>query len=251
MKNKGTLYLIPTPIGDTIPEQTIPAQTIEIVQKLDYFIVENLRTARRFISKAGSSKPIDEIEFVIHDKHFDSCETGSLLQPLLEGKDGGLLSEAGTPCIADPGGVVVAQAHEWGINVVPLSGPNAIILALMASGFNGQAFRFHGYLPIQENEAIQVIKVLEQQAVSTGETQIFIETPFRNNAMIERIIKHCRPDTFLCVAAGISTSNETIISLPLAAWQLRKVNFHKIPAVFLLWSANKNVFQKKRKKYKR
>lgn len=251
MKNKGTLYLIPTPIGDTAPEQTIPAQTIEVVRKLDYFIVENLRTARRFISKAGSSKPIDEIEFVIHDKHFDSRETGSLLQPLLEGKDGGLLSEAGTPCIADPGGAVVAQAHEWGIQVVPLSGPNAIILALMASGFNGQAFRFHGYLPIPENEAVQSLKSLEQQSFNTGETQIFIETPFRNNAMIERIIKHCKADTLLCVAVEISTSSEKIITLPVAAWQTKQFNFHKVPAVFLIWSANKNVFQKKRKKYKR
>ncbi len=251
MKKAGTLYLIPTPIGDVAAEQTIPLQTFEIVRKLDYFIVENIRTARRFISKSGVSKAIDELEFVVHDKHFDPHDIGLMLMPLLDGKDGGLLSEAGTPCIADPGGVVVAQAHEWGIKVVPLGGPNAIILALMASGFNGQAFRFHGYLPIQENECVQSIKSLEQQAFSTGETQIFIETPFRNNAMIERIIKHGHPDTFLCVAGGISTPDEKIISMTIGQWRTMAFNFHKIPAVMLIWSANKNVFQNKRKKYKR
>jgi 16S rRNA (cytidine1402-2'-O)-methyltransferase len=251
MNNAGTLYLIPTPIGDIAAEQTIPLQTLEIVRKLDYFIVENIRTARRFISKAGVLKTIDELEFVVHDKHYDPHDIGLMLKPLLKGKDGGLLSEAGTPCVADPGGVVVAQAHEWGIKVVPLSGPNAIILALMASGFNGQAFRFYGYLPIQENDCVQSIKSLEQQAFSTGVTQIFIETPFRNNALIERIIKHGHPDTFLCVAAGISTPDEKIISMPIGQWRTMAFDFHKIPAVMLIWSANKNVFQNKRKKYKR
>ncbi len=251
MKKTGTLFLVPTPIGDLAVEQTIPLQTLEIVRKLDYFIVENVRTARRFISKVGASKAIDELEFLVHDKHFDPHDIGVMLKPLIDGRDGGLLSEAGTPCIADPGGVVVAQAHEWGIKVVPLGGPNAIILALMASGFNGQAFRFHGYLPIQENECVQSIKSLEKQTIETSETQIFIETPFRNNAMIERIIKHGHPDTFLCVAAGISTPDEKIISLSIGQWRTMAFNFHKMPAVMLIWSANKNVFQNKRKKYKR
>ncbi len=251
LRNPGNLYLIPTPIGNGEIEQTIPNQAIEMARTLDYFIVENIRTARRFISKTRPIKAIDEMEFVVHDKHSDESEIAAFLQPIMDGRDCGLLSEAGTPCIADPGGMVVAKAHERGIKVVPLTGPNAIVLALMASGFNGQAFRFHGYLPIQENECVKSLKYLEQQTVLTSETQIFIETPFRNNAMVERIIKHLDPQTYLCVAAGINSDDERIISMPVLNWQKTKFNFHKVPAVMLLWHPNKSAFQKKHKKYKR
>ncbi|MDA3944499.1 MAG: SAM-dependent methyltransferase [Bacteroidetes bacterium] len=242
---KGKLYLIPTLLGETAADSVLPKATLDIIFGLDHFIVENLRSARRFLSKTGNSKMIDEIHFELHDKHYQASDLNELLKPILQGIDMGLMSEAGTPCVADPGGAVVALAHQMGIQVVPLTGPNAILMALMASGFNGQAFSFHGYLPIQSKDRINSLKMLEKRTLSAGETQIFIETPFRNNALIESILQHCLPETLLCVAAEISTKHEKIISKRIKDWQSISYDYHKKPCVFLLWHESDLSTQKK------
>ena len=232
----GKLYLVPTLLGATTAEQVIPAGTLEIVRTLRFFVVENVRTARRMLSKMHMPCPIDELEFVELDKH--NPENPDLLTYLgkaLDGQDIGLMSEAGTPCVADPGALIVELAHQAGIQVVPLTGPNAMILALMASGFNGQSFSFHGYLPIKNPERIQKIKSLERQSLANDETEMFIETPFRNNAMIEELVKNCHPNTMLCVASDITMDDEKIISKPISDWKSIKYDWNKKPAVFLIY----------------
>lgn len=232
----GKLYLIPALLGSTSAEQVIPVGTLEIVRTLRFFVVENVRTARRMLSKMNMPCPIDELEFVELDKH--NPENPDLLIYLgkaLDGQDIGLMSEAGTPCVADPGALIVELAHQAGVQVVPLTGPNAMILALMASGFNGQSFCFHGYLPIKNPDRIQKIRALERQSMANNETEIFIETPFRNNAMIEELVKNCHPGTMLCVACDITTKEEKIVSKPISAWKSIKYDWNKKPAVFLVY----------------
>ena len=238
MNNKfGTLYLIPTLLGATDAEQVIPQGTLNVVRKIRFFVVENVRTARRMLSKMNMPCPIDELTFVELDKH-DKSNNPDLMTYLgeaLNGNDVGLMSEAGTPCVADPGSLIVELAHQSGIKVVPLTGPNAMILALMASGFNGQAFCFHGYLPIKSPERSNAIKNLERRSAANNETQMFIETPFRNNAMIEELTKTCHPNTMLCVACNISMPDEEIVSKPISEWKKIKKDWNKRPAVFLIY----------------
>lgn len=223
-------------LGGTLAEQVIPLGTLEKVRALRFFVVENVRTARRMLGKMHMPCPIDELEFVELDKH--NPENPDLLAYLgkaLDGQDIGLMSEAGSPCVADPGALIVGLAHQAGIQVVPLTGPNAMILALMASGFNGQSFCFHGYLPIKNPERIQKIKELERRSMMNNETELFIETPFRNNAMIEDLVKNCRPNTMLCVASNITTEDEKIVSKPISEWKSIKYDWNKKPAVFLIY----------------
>ena len=216
----GTLYLVPTLLGATSAEQVIPAGTLEVVRTLRFFVVENVRTARRMLSKMHMPCPIDELEFVELDKHNpQNPDLLTYLGKALDGQDIGLMSEAGTPCVADPGALIVELAHQAGIRVVSLTGPNAMILALMASGFNGQSFSFHGYLPIKGPERALKIKALERQSFANDETELFIETPFRNNAMIEDLIKNCHPNTMLCVASNITMEDEKIVSKPISDWK--------------------------------
>lgn len=233
----GTLYLIPTLLGVTKAEQVIPQGTLEIVRNIRFFVVENVRTARRMLSKMNMPCPIDELTFVELDKH-DKSNNPDLMTYLgeaLNGNDIGLMSEAGTPCVADPGALIVELAHQAGIKVVPLTGPNAMILALMASGFNGQSFSFHGYLPIKSQERVIALRNLERRSAANNETQMFIETPFRNNAMIEEIIKTCHHNTMLCVACNITTAEEEIVSKPISEWKKIKKDWNKKPAVFLIY----------------
>lgn len=233
----GTLYLIPTLLGVTKAEQVIPQGTLEIVRNIRFFVVENVRTARRMLSKMNMPCPIDELTFVELDKH-DKSNNPDLMTYLgeaLNGNDIGLMSEAGTPCVADPGALIVELAHQAGIKVVPLTGPNAMILALMASGFNGQSFSFHGYLPIKSQERVIALRNLERRSAANNETQMFIETPFRNNAMIEEIIKTCHNNTMLCVACNITTAEEEIVSKPISEWKKNKKDWNKKPAVFLIY----------------
>jgi 16S rRNA (cytidine1402-2'-O)-methyltransferase len=237
----GNLYLIPTLLGESAPELVLPSGTIQVLQSLDILIVEQVRTARRLLSKIHIPRPIDDIQFFELNKHTSPFEIKSFLKPAIEGKSIGLLSEAGTPCVADPGAVVVELAHQSGIRVIPLTGPSSIILALMASGFNGQSFAFHGYLPIQANERERTIKMLEKSAISTSQTQIFIETPFRNMQLFEALLKHCHPATMLCIAANISIENEFIRSLTIEEWRKQSPQLHKIPTVFLIWSQQKRL----------
>ena len=240
----GKLYLIPALLGATTAEQVLPAGTLEIVRTLRFFVVENVRTARRMLSKMHIPCPIDDLTFVELDKHNpQNPDLMTYLGEALNGNDVGLMSEAGTPCVADPGALVVELAHQTGIQVVPLTGPNAMILALMASGFNGQTFSFQGYLPIKNPERTQKIKALERQSLANDETEIFIETPFRNNAMIDDIVRNCHPNTMLCVASNITMDDEKIVSKSISDWKSIKYDWNKKPAVFLIYC------DKNRKRY--
>lgn len=232
----GTLYLVPNLLGATKPEQVLPSGTLDIVRRLKYFVVENTRTTRRVLSRIGMDHAIDDMEFVELDKHdARNLDLMEHLGPCLRGEDMGLMSEAGTPCVADPGALVVDLAHSAGIKVVPLVGPNAMILALMASGFNGQSFAFHGYLPIKSPERQNAIRDLERRSQNNNETELFIETPFRNNAMIQDLIKNLHPGTRLCVACNLTCEDELVISQDIAEWKKFKGDLNKKPAVFLVY----------------
>lgn len=234
MKN-GVLYLIPTTLGKSNIGSVWPSSHQNIVKSLNTFIVENLRSARRFLKQTGYATPFDEVTFHLLNKHTDAHDSMSFLNTTLTGNDVGLLSEAGCPCIADPGQIIVSHAHQMGIAVKPLTGPSSIILALMASGMNGQSFCFHGYLPIQSGSRVKKLKELEEAARRTGTTQIFMETPFRNNQLAGDLLKHCRPDTRLCIAANLTLTNEYIRTLTIDQWRNNMmVNLHKQPAIFLL-----------------
>ena len=227
---------MPTLLGATSAEYVIPQGTLETVRTLRFFVVENIRTARRMLSKMHMPCPIDELEFVELDKHNPhNPDLMTYLGKALDGQDIGLMSEAGTPCVADPGALIVELAHQAGIQVVPLTGPNAMILALMASGFNGQSFCFNGYLPIKNPERAQKIKALEHKSLTSDETEMFIETPFRNNAMIEDILRNCHPNTMLCVASNITMEDEKIVSKTISDWKSVKYDWNKKPAVFLIY----------------
>jgi 16S rRNA (cytidine1402-2'-O)-methyltransferase len=232
---KGVLYLIPTTLGETDPSVVLPEGTLAIIRKLDHFIVENLRSARRFLSKTGNKMAINELTLSELDKHNIKEDMMKLLLPALEGINIGLMSEAGSPCVADPGSLVVETAHKLNLRVVPLSGPNAVLMALMASGFNGQHFLFHGYLPIKPDDRQRKLKKLENQSRENGQTQIFIETPYRNKQLYEAIVQVCRPDTMLCIAVNLTLEDEDIRSMPVHKWKKQSVAFDKKPAVFLIW----------------
>lgn len=240
----GKLFLIPTLLGATKPEQVLPAGTLDIVREIKHFVVENTRTTRRNLSRFGMCTPIDDIEFIELDKHnAHHLDLMEFLGPCLNGEDMGLMSEAGTPCVADPGAMVVDLAHSAGIQVVPLTGPNAMILALMASGFNGQAFAFHGYLPIKSPERQNAIRNLEKRSAANDETELFIETPFRNNAMLEDLCRNLHPKTRLCVASNITCEDEMIVSQDVGEWKHFKGDLNKKPAVFLIYSQAKGFWK--------
>lgn len=233
----GKLFLVPTTLGsfDTI-HKVIPEYNLQIMRSLDVFIVEQLRTARRFLKKAGHPTPIDDMQFYELNKFTDEQEISDFLKPAINGRSIGLLSEAGTPCIADPGAVIVRLAHRAGIQVVPLVGPNSIVLALMASGLNGQRFCFHGYLPVEGAQLGKKIKELDANSRKMDQTEIFIETPYRNRQMLESLIKHGRPQSLLCIATDLSLESERIETNTLATWKKKSPDFHKKPSVFLLYS---------------
>lgn len=232
----GKLYLIPTPLGSfESNHRVLPDYNKDIIFGLDTFIVEQVRTARRFLSSLKHPLKIDEMEFMELNKHTVESEVYSYLDCVNMGKSVGLLSEAGTPCIADPGALVVRIAHENAIEVVPLVGPNSIILSLMASGFNGQNFAFHGYLPIDKGQLSKKIKDIEQSVYRVDQTQIFIETPYRNNQLISTIISICSPKSKLCVATDLTLPSESIHTYTIAEWKKVKLDFHKKPSVFLIY----------------
>ena len=236
----GKLYLVPNLLGATKPEQVLPAGTLSIVKRLRHFVVENTRTSRRVLSRIGMDCAIEEIEFLELDKH--NAHDLDLMEHLgacLQGEDMGLMSEAGTPCVADPGALVVDLAHSAGIQVIPLVGPNAMILALTASGFNGQVFAFHGYLPIKSPERQNAIKDLERRSAMNNETELFIETPFRNHAMLADLCKNLHPSTQLCIASNLTCEDELIISQDIAEWKKYKGDLNKKPAVFLVYRSQK------------
>ncbi|MBC8316050.1 MAG: SAM-dependent methyltransferase [Bacteroidetes bacterium] len=232
---RGTLYLVPTTLGDTSPEDLLPGKTLTLIRSLSTFIVEEIKPARRFLRKAGYTGNFEAINLQIFNEHTDRIDLMPFIQPLLDGIDTGLLSEAGTPCIADPGSEIVELAHQVGIKVVPLAGPSSILLALSASGFNGQNFVFHGYLPIEKRERQRKIKEIERAAYDKDQTQIFIETPYRNKALLEALNQTCKPSSRLCMAINLTTAKEQILVQTIADWRVSKTDIHKKPAVFLLY----------------
>jgi 16S rRNA (cytidine1402-2'-O)-methyltransferase len=232
---KGTLYLIPTSLGDEAPVSILPDYNREVIKKLSHFVVEDLRTARRFLKKILPEINIDALSFYILNEHSTKEEIAALPKTLLEGNDLGLLSEAGLPCVADPGAKLVAHAHETGARVIPLSGPSSIFLALMASGFNGQNFAFNGYLPIDKRERAVKIRELEATALQTGQTQLFIEAPYRNRQMTDALLESLHPFTKLCIAVDITLPGEFIRTRTAEQWKKSGYpEINKKPAVFLL-----------------
>lgn len=229
------LYLIPNLLGETPVEQVLPAYNHDIIMGIRHFIVEDVRTARRFLKLVDRSIDIDQLTFYTLNKHTNPEEVASMLKPLEEGNAMGVISEAGCPAVADPGADVVAIAQRKGLKVVPLVGPSSIILAVMGSGFNGQSFAFNGYLPIEPDERIKTLKKLEQRAYSENQTQLFIETPYRNAKMMADILKACRPQTHLCIAAGLTTQDEYIHTRTIKEWAGKLPNIDKIPCIFLIY----------------
>jgi len=231
---EATVYLIPVTLGDTDHSRTLPAYNREVILSLKHFIVENVRTARRFLKKTAPSVVIDALHFSLLNEHTSPEEMAGMLAPLSEGMSVGLMSEAGCPAVADPGAAIVAIAQRKGYRVVPLTGPSSILLALMASGFNGQRFAFYGYLPVDASKRAACIKALEARMHAEGETQIFIETPYRNNKLLEDLIRACRPSTRLCVAANLTCDDESIRTRSVAEWAKKKPDLNKKPAIFLI-----------------
>lgn len=211
----------------------MPSYNTEVINSIKHYIVENERTARRCLIAMGIKTAINDLEFFVLNKHTDVNEIASFLKPAAEHPIG-LLSEAGVPAVADPGGEIVALAHQQGIRVVPLVGPSSILLALMASGLNGQNFAFLGYLPVKGGERIRKIREIEQTSQKLNQTQAFIEAPYRNNQMLEDLATHCSPNTQVCVAANITTSEEFIQTRPAKAWKKNKPDLHKKPVIFLI-----------------
>ena len=229
------LYLIPVTLGDTPITQVLPAYNKEIILQIRHFIVEDVRSARRFLKKVDKEIDIDALTFYTLNKHTSPEDISGYLKPLAAGESMGVISEAGCPAVADPGADVVAIAQRKNLKVVPLVGPSSIIMSVMGSGFNGQSFAFHGYLPIDPAERAKRLKTLEQRIYTESQTQLFIETPYRNNKMLEDILQHCKPQTKLCVAANITCPDEYIKTKTVKEWQTKKPDLAKIPCIFLLY----------------
>ena len=229
------LYLLPVTLGDTPLRNVLPSYNSDVIGGIRHFIVENVRTARRFLRQVDPQFDIDGSCFYDLNKPTSPQDISTFLQPLYDGKPMGVISEAGCPAVADPGADVVAIAQRKGIKVVPLVGPSSIILSVMASGFNGQSFAFHGYLPIKPDERTRKLRQLEQRIYNENETQLFIETPYRNGKMIEDILKTCRPQTKLCVAANLTCSDEFVQTRTIKEWRGKVPELSKIPCIFLLY----------------
>jgi len=233
--NSPSLYLIPVTLGDTVINRVLPTYNTEIITDLRFFIVENVRSARRFMKKCNPAINIDGLTFFELNENSDRKNLERMLTPMMEGNSMGIISDAGCPAVADPGADVVAIAQRLGYKVIPLVGPSSILMAVMASGFNGQSFAFNGYLPIDGSERVKKLKQLESRAYNEDQTQLFIETPYRNNKMAEDILQHCRPSTRLCIAMNISCEDEFIVSKSVKAWKNNLPDLHKKPCIFLIY----------------
>lgn len=230
----GVLYLIPTTLGESDPFDVLPNTVKRAIELIDHYIVENEKTARKFIKSIVPEKAQPSLLLSTLNKHTEVSEHMKMLRPCLEGKNIGLMSEAGCPGIADPGAVIVKLAHEKGIRVVPLVGPSSILLALMASGMNGQRFAFNGYLPIEKSEKKSTIRNLEKLSADHNQSQVFIETPYRNNKMLEDIIQALQPSTFLCVASDITLPTEYIKTMRASEWKKATIDLHNRPTIFII-----------------
>ncbi len=235
MSTPGRLYLIPVALGGEDPREMLSPVTLGIIPGLRHFIAENPKTARRFLKQAGYPHPVSSVEIQALSEHTATADLPQLLAPLLEGHDCGLLSEAGCPAVADPGAELVRLAHRQGIRIVPLVGPSAVLLALMASGMNGQRFTFHGYLPIDREQRREKLLELERLSAQQDATQIFIEAPYRNQALLQSLLDTCSAETLLCLATDITLGSESIHTRTVAAWLKRPPAINRRPTVFLLY----------------
>ena len=231
----GILYLIPNTLGQSNIDNVLPSYNISVAKNLRHFIVENVRSARRFLKMLDRDIVIDDLSFYELDRHTPPDRIAELLLPIYEGHSMGIISEAGCPAIADPGADVVAIAQRKNIRVVPLVGASSIILSLMASGFNGQSFAFVGYLPIDKKARIQRLKQLESRASSERQTQIFIETPYRNNQLVQDMVATLKPDTLLCIASELTADTESVKTLPIAEWAKQQIDINKRNTIFLIY----------------
>lgn len=237
----GDLLLLPTTLGENSGWESVIPQTIpNQISTIRYFIVENIRSARRYLRLLNSTFDIDGSEFYLMDKHTKPADQEAYLKPALEGHNIAVISESGCPGIADPGSDIVRMAHMKGIKVVPLVGPSSILLALMASGMNGQSFTFHGYLPVQKADRIRVLKELERLSTVDRSTHLFIETPYRNNPLVEDALQHLMPETFFCIAKNISLSNEWIYTRTVKDWRRQVPDLHKQTCIFLIQASFSN-----------
>lgn len=235
MKPYGKIYMIPCPISEGNPYDVLPEANRAVMAHIDYFIVENTRSARRFLSAAKIGRPIEELVFAECNEHTTEMEIAPLLKPVLEGRDCGIISEAGLPGVADPGADVVAVAQSKGIEIVPLVGPSSILLALMASGQNGQSFAFNGYLPIKPAERTKAIKNFERRAMQEGQSQIFIEAPYRNDKLFADFLSTLLPSVRLTVAVDITSPTQEIRTLAISEWRKHpKPEMHKKPTIFII-----------------
>lgn len=232
---QASLYLIPVTLGDTPINNVLPDYNELVILTINYFIVENIRSARRFLKKTNPSINIDNLTFFELNKHTDIDQIEEYLSPLKDGNNVGVISEAGCPAIADPGADIVAIAQRNGLKVVPLVGPSSILMSLMASGFNGQCFSFNGYLPVDASERIRKIKQMENRIYQEDQSQIFIETPYRNIKLVEDLIKNCTPSTKLCIAMNITCGDEFIKTLPVKSWNKKLPDMNKKTCIFLLY----------------
>ena len=232
---RASLFLIPVTLGDTEHRRVLPEYNRDVILSIRHFIVENVRTARRFLKKVEPGIVIDDLTFYELNKHTSPEQVAAYLAPLAKGESVGVISEAGCPAIADPGADVVAIAQRKDYPVVPLVGPSSILMSVMGSGFNGQSFAFHGYLPIEPGERAKKLKALEQRVYAENQTQLFIETPYRNHKMIEDILQNCRPQTKLCIAANITCEGEYIQTRTVKDWKGHVPELSKIPCIFLLY----------------
>ena len=232
---KPSLYLIPVTLGDTSIERVLPAHNKEIILSTKHFVVENIRSARRFLKLVDKTIDIENLKFYELNKHTAPDQIGNYLYPLTQGENVGIISEAGCPAIADPGSDVVAIAQKKGYSVVPLVGPSSILLSLMASGFNGQSFAFHGYLPIDPKERKIKIGQMEQNILKENQTQLFIETPYRNDKLAEDLINQCHSSLKLCIAMNLTCDDEFVKTLPVKSWKNNLPDLHKKPCIFLLY----------------
>jgi len=231
---KGSLYLLPNVLGDTAPEAVIPGAVLDRARTLDYLIAEDPKSARAFLKRIGTTRALHGIRIERLDHNTRPSDIASLLEPVLAGRDAGLLSEAGMPAVADPGANLVRLAHEHGVRVVPLSGPSSLLLALCASGLEGQRFAFHGYLPVAEAELVQALKRLERDSQRLKQTQIFIETPYRNERTLAVVLRSLAPNTLMCVATDLTLVSQSVRTQTVAAWRKRPPRIKGQPSVFLL-----------------
>jgi 16S rRNA (cytidine1402-2'-O)-methyltransferase len=231
----GKLYLLPVPLAENTAIAVLPATHTELINHIRHYVVENEKTTRKWLKEMGLKTPQSELEILVYGKHSEKQNLAPYFKAIKDGNDVALMSEAGCPGIADPGAELVAEAHRLGVEVVPLTGPSSILLSLMASGFNGQSFAFHGYLPIDKGARSKRLKELESMAERFSQSQIFIETPFRNNQLLDDILNSAHPQTQLCIACDITAESEFIQTKTLANWKKEKPDLHKRPAIFILY----------------